>query len=174
MVRKVLLVLIIAAVSATGAFAQFSIGGGIITDTAGPAAPVIDFEYSFGKTSIMWGATFGFYQDTYSYSGSSTSYSGSFFGLYVGPSFNVATVGQWSVYIPLLLYLNMYGGDSRAEDWDVVIAPGIRAKYAFNKNWSIYTGFGVGFINYTKHNSNHSTLVIMSGADVVLGFMYKF
>jgi len=172
--KKFVLVLIIATVVAAGAFAQFSMGASIHADTGTyPAVPTIDFEYSLDKISIMWGATFVYASQTVSGGGSSTTRSSSSFVLYGGPSFNVATAGQWSVYIPLLLWVAIYDANS-GQDWGLTIEPGIRAKYAFNKNWSIYTGFGIEFIDYVKENSNVSDLRIMGGANVVLGFMYKF
>lgn len=168
MAKRVLLVLILAAVAATGAFAQFSMGAGVI----GLNSPVIDFECGISKTtSIMWGSSFGYTQQTTSYNNNSTTTSSSSFDLYVGPSFTVATAGQWSVYIPLLAWLYTW---SDSDHWTLDIQPGIRAKYAFNKNWSLYTGIGINFIEYEKYSNTTYTRIGIRGGKVVLGFLYKF
>jgi len=171
MTKRVLLVLIVATVVATGAFAQFSMGGGIIVDYVDPATPVIDFEYDFGKVDLLWGTSFGFRQTTVH----SSSTSNSWFGLYGGPAFEMFTADKWTVSIPLLaefIVQNQSGGGDAV--FGIYIAPGVRAKYAFNKNWSLYTGFEFDLFGFEKPNSNLTNITFFGSGTALLGLSYKF
>jgi len=181
--KKLVLVLIIAVIAATGAFAQFGVGGGILSDLSDDPYVTLDFSFDVKKISVMWGTTFLFNLEMYS-GGGGSSYSdiGFGWGLYGGVAFKVLTVDKWTVYIPILMDFGLTINTSTAPYaesetyFTIGLLPGVRAKYAFNKNWGLITGFQFYMFQFRKHptigSRSHSGFTFWGGGEAILAFRY--
>jgi len=179
--KKLVLVLIIAIVVATGAFAQFGVGGGLLTDFTEPSGVTLDFSFDIKKISVMWGTQFLLRMDIESAYGQSETSMAFGWGVYAGVAFKVLTVDKWTVYIPLLMDFEIGIRTSSAPnsktmtDFSIGIMPGIRAKYAFNKNWGLITGFQFDLFRLSKpytYVGSSTGITFWGPAEALLGFRF--
>lgn len=162
MTKKVLLTAVLACLITAGAFAQFSIEAGV----RGWTEPVIGVEYGFEKVDILAG--FVFYYNNYEYDYEEPNKDGSYdyntwrIGFYIGAAPKVSLSDKWTLSFPIMGEFSFdetspYNfADKRInysaglEGFSLMFKLGAKAKFAFNENWSIYTGFLINAVTYSK------------------------
>jgi len=166
MVKKGLLMVVLAAIVAGGAFAQFSLRGEVSTDFSTGVNPSLGIGISLDKLDILAGFSVGIAQVTVAYdtSDNRTGYDKQNYtteqntvGIYAGIA-PKATHEKWTVSVPMLasVYFGEQGkltfDDSDMQKASTSAQPansifgfafmvGGRGEYAFSEHWSIYTGF---------------------------------
>jgi len=169
MARKGLLALALAALVAGGAFAQFSVGGGV----ENLSLPTIEVGYGIGNMDILLGVNFRIqnvsreFADGLSLVGWVASQREHEVGIYAGVAPRVMEVGNWTLSLPLLARFR-FGGTGEAEFFDGTIfgqntttgagssflgldfRAGGRAAYGFSENWSLNIGFLINAVSWTQ------------------------
>ncbi|MCL1812073.1 MAG: hypothetical protein FWG29_00975 [Treponema sp.] len=190
--RRVILVLVLFALVAGGAFAQFSIGGSVQSNFTETTFPSIDMMFSLEKLDILWGLLIEY--ENYKFkasafgSSSTNSESAGSFGLYAGVAPKVKLSGNWSLSFPVLLnfvfgseIVDMMGTSTKVDIFGVGLQAGGRGTYSLSDHWSLYTGFVVDIFTYSKAEYDEAPFSITSEMTtffytgiVQFGFLYKF
>jgi hypothetical protein len=175
--KKFLLVFVILAVVAGGAFAQFALEGGINTDFTESPLPMIGMAFGLDKMDILAGLTFGYgsYKvDVGGYYGGSTTVSVWRYGMYGGIGLKLVSSGPWTLTLPILMFINFNGSSAYNKiSYGVDIGAGPRAYYALSDKWALFTGIFANVLEFESFIGD-TTWGFFGSASVQLGIKYSF
>jgi hypothetical protein len=183
MAKKLLVGLVFALVFTTGAFAQFSVYGGL--DGISSVTPEIGVGYGLGSLDILGGVNVNFSTRTNEpeeVNGNVTesdNYSISVYtiGVYAGAAPKVSLTGNWSLSFPLLAQFRFSGDSGREYDnpkkvnmsggntdknagsttFGLDFKAGGRAAYSLSEHWSLYLGFLANVISWEQQKQERYT-----------------
>jgi len=170
MKKKIILVLVLAAFTAAGAFAQFGIeifgqvhGNNYYTNTNTPVTPTIGVDINLGGMDVLAGVSFisnttGNKEDKYR----NTYWN---LGIYAGVAPRMSD-GRWALSIPLLAQFG-FGGRAvepssesitpgsimTSSRFNIGFHTGAKVEYAVTSNISIFTGVLLNVITYEERET---------------------
>jgi len=173
MAKKIVIIMVLAALVAGGAFAQFSFEGGVNTNFSS-VTPTLGIAFGHSKFDFLAGLNFTILIDEYDYDNGNTndySYTSWSGGIYAGIAPRASLSGNWLLSFPLLAQIRfggtpqydydssrtLYSGSTSgagSSSFGFDLRAGSRASYAFSEHWSLYTGFLLNVISWTQTKQN--------------------
>jgi len=163
MKKKLVLVMVLAAFIAGGAFAQFGIE--IYTQVDGDSiTPTIGFDINLGGIDILAGVSFNSSTDSRKDDDRKDGLWGLDIYAGLGPK---VFADRWAVSFPLLVQFGfggttykpssgtVYQGTNAGGSFDIGFRAGAKAEYAITRNISIFTGVLLNVITYSEKNRLH-------------------